>query len=270
MRGPTASTKGILRPQEARAHFSLRRHAPAADLARWIERHWVVAWDLQAPFVQELLPHPSVNVVFAPEGAGVHGVATGRWSRHLEGAGMAVGTKFRPGAFAGFFDRPMAELTDRTLTLGEVFGPAGSELERRVRHDDDVATTIGAVERFFRARRPAPDPQLDLVLTIVGAMLAAPAGTRVEAFAADHGMSPRTLQRLFRRYVGVSPKWVLQRYRLHEAAERMAAGEAGDWPDLALELGYFDQSHFIRDFSGFVGQTPTAYAARCEQALAAT
>ena len=154
------------------------------------------------------------------------------------------------------------------LTLEQAFGAGGAELARRVRHDDDVATTIGAVERFFRARRPAPDAQLELVLSIVAAMLAAPAGTRVDAFAADHGISPRTLQRLFRRYVGVSPKWVLKRYRLHEAAERMAAGEAQDWPELALELGYFDQSHFIRDFSGFVGQTPTVYAARCERALA--
>jgi hypothetical protein len=63
-----------------------------------------------------------------------------------------------------------------------------------------------------------------------------------------HAMSPRSLQRLFRRYVGVSPKWVLRRYQLHEAAERIAEGRDGGAAATAPELGYFDQAHFVRDF----------------------
>jgi AraC-like DNA-binding protein len=84
---------------------------------------------------------------------------------------------------------------------------------------------------------------------------------RVGELAARHGMSPRSLQRLFRRYVGVSPKWVLRRYRLHEAAERIAEGRDGDWARPALDLGYFDQAHFIRDFKALVGASPAQYAA---------
>ena len=60
--------------------------------------------------------------------------------------------------------------------------------------------------------------------------------------------------------VGVSPKWVLQRYRLHEAAERIAEGRDGDWAATALELGYFDQAHFIRDFKALIGASPAQYA----------
>ena len=70
----------------------------------------------------------------------------------------------------------------------------------------------------------------------------------------------RALQRLFREYVGVSPKWVINRYRLHEALEQIAAGGAIDWSALALDLGYFDQAHFIRDFRRLVGVSPGAYA----------
>jgi AraC-like DNA-binding protein len=82
----------------------------------------------------------------------------------------------------------------------------------------------------------------------------------VDELAARHAMSSRSLQRLFRRYVGVSPKWVLQRYRLHEAAERIAEGRDGDWAATALELGYFDQAHFIRDFKALIGASPAQYA----------
>ena len=100
-----------------------------------------------------------------------------------------------------------------------------------------------------------------MIAAIVATMLEDPAVVRVDELAARHAMSPRTLQRLFRRYVGVSPKWVLQRYRLHEAAERIAEGRDGDWAATALELGYFDQAHFIRDFKALIGTSPAQYAA---------
>jgi AraC-like DNA-binding protein len=56
---------------------------------------------------------------------------------------------------------------------------------------------------------------------------------------------------------------VLQRYRLHEVLERLAPGQpVADWTALALELGWFDQAHFIRDFRALTGTTPTAYRRR--------
>lgn len=72
----------------------------------------------------------------------------------------------------------------------------------------------------------------------------------------------RRLQRLFAAHVGVGPKWVIRRYRLHEATERMARGDAIVWADLAGELGYADQAHFSRDFAALFGEPPTRYARR--------
>jgi AraC-like DNA-binding protein len=74
------------------------------------------------------------------------------------------------------------------------------------------------------------------------------------------GIGERRLRRLFAEYVGVHPKWVIQRYRLHEAAERLAAEEDVNLAALALELGYFDQAHFARDFRAIVGRPPADYA----------
>jgi AraC-like DNA-binding protein len=85
----------------------------------------------------------------------------------------------------------------------------------------------------------------------------------VEDVVERFGIAPRTLQRLFARYLGVSPKWVLRRYRLHEAAARLAAEQDRPWAEVAAELGYFDQSHFIRDFTAAIGLTPVAYAQAC-------
>ena len=100
-------------------------------------------------------------------------------------------------------------------------------------------------------------------------MLRCPPDATIGSLAATHGVSPRSLQRAFQRLVGLGPKWVLLRYRLHEAAERIATGEANDLTELALDLGYFDVAHFTRQFTAAMGQSPGAYARRCAEAAAA-
>lgn len=74
------------------------------------------------------------------------------------------------------------------------------------------------------------------------------------------GLGRRTLQRMFLRYAGVSPTWVLRRYRLLEAAEAVREGQQVSWAEVAAGLGYADQAHLIRDFRAAIGQTPAAYA----------
>mgnify|MGYP004706876243 CR=1 FL=1 len=67
------------------------------------------------------------------------------------------------------------------------------------------------------------------------------------------------MQRLFKRYVGASARWVIKRYRVYEALERLSSDMNPDWAGLAQDLGYFDQAHFINDFRKLVGCTPAAY-----------
>ena len=74
------------------------------------------------------------------------------------------------------------------------------------------------------------------------------------------GTGPRTLQRKFLQYAGVSPTWVIRRYRLLEAAESVREGRPVSWAEIAAGLGYADQAHLIRDFRAAMGQTPAAYA----------
>jgi AraC-like DNA-binding protein len=255
----TASTRGILNPREGRRHFRLTREHPAPDLAPWVERYWMVEWELERPYTQELLNHPTINLAVEPGFAGVYGIRTERDRKTIAGAGRVVGVKFRPGAFQPFYGRSVHQLTNRIVPVAAVFGRDGDALARAVRAEADAPFAV--MEDFLRARLPAPDPNLDLLADLVRTMLEDPAVVRVDELAARHAMSPRTLQRLFRRYVGVSPKWVLQRYRLHEAAERIAEGRDGDWAATALELGYFDQAHFIRDFKALIGASPAQYAA---------
>jgi AraC-like DNA-binding protein len=262
----TTSQRGILDPRAGEAHFQLTRHLPAEDLSFFVERYWVVRWDLRgrAPHPQETLPHPSVNLVIGTARPGVHGILTQRFHVLLEGRGQVVGTKFRPGAFYPFVRVPQSDFTDRTLPLSGVFGREGEALESAVlAAEGDDRRQIDHIETFLRARLPERDPNVALLGDVVRLALEQRSITRVEALAAQAGLPPRTLQRLFRRYIGVSPKWVIRRFRIHEAAERASAGTAVDWAATASDLGYFDQAHFIKDFKVQVGRSPAEYAALC-------
>jgi AraC-like DNA-binding protein len=82
---------------------------------------------------------------------------------------------------------------------------------------------------------------------------------RVEDLSSACGLTVRQLQRLFRKQVGWSPKWVIQRYRLHEILEQVSSGRSIDWLGLAERMGYFYRAHFICDFKQLIGETPAEY-----------
>ena len=110
---------------------------------------------------------------------------------------------------------------------------------------------------------PAADPAADQAADLVSRITADPRLRRVAQLAEVSGLSERKLQRLFADYVGVSPKWVMRRARLHEAALRVEADgpAAVDWGSLAADLGYADQAHLTRDFTATLGVPPSRYAA---------
>jgi transcriptional regulator GlxA family with amidase domain len=85
---------------------------------------------------------------------------------------------------------------------------------------------------------------------------------RVTDLSRAVGVSVRSLQRLFSDRVGASPKWVICRARLQDAAARVLAGEEVDWSRLALDLGYFDQAHLIRAYRTIIGVSPTEHERR--------
>jgi AraC-like DNA-binding protein len=257
------SSRGILNPGAEGRCFRLTRLAPAASVAAVIDRYWCVRWDF-APnesYLTETLPFPCVNVVFEPGASAVNGIWTRGWSRSLLGSGRVFGVKFRPGAFAPFFSRPIHELTDRVLPWAQLFGAEGSALESALLADEEDEQRARRFEGFLAPRMPPPDPDRSQVTDIVEFALASPGLCRVADLARAVGLPARSLQRLFRRYLGVTPKWTLRRFRMQEAAQRVAQGGRPDWAELAIELGYFDQAHFASDFKAQLGKTPTEYAA---------
>ena len=254
--------RGVLRPMPVPGDFHHARHLPPQALAGLVERFWSVRWDVSGPPQPvETLPHPNVHLVIEQGQCGVFGIASGRFTRTLEGRGGVFGVKFRPGGFRPFLGRSVSTLANRSLPIEAVFADAAN-IETKILALSDPQAMVPLMSDFLIARLPPPDENVERVAQIVGSIVNDRSITNVEQLALRQGMSKRALQRLFSAYVGASPKWVINRYRVHEALEQLAHGRPPDWAILALDLGYFDQAHFIRDFRMLVGHSPAEYAAR--------
>jgi AraC-like DNA-binding protein len=203
------------------------------------------------PYRQLIVQLPQVNLSYrngtVPE---VHGVSRGHTFKELAGNGCAFGVTFRPGCFRRFLGVAVCSITDRSVPAAQVFADVPDRPE------------IPLIEAMLRRRLPAPDPSADLAAASIDTIATEPRIQRVDLLARHLDLSVRQLERLFAEHVGVGPKWVIRRYRLQEAADRMEDAQPIDWATLADTLGYADQSHLTRDFTRMFSEPPTAYAAR--------
>jgi AraC-like DNA-binding protein len=252
--------RGVLH-RLAVGEFAHGRFEAPDDLADRVEHFWTVRWNLEGrpPQLQETLPHPNVHLVVEPGSIAAWGVHTGRWRRVLEGRSQAFGIKFRPGAFRALLGRAVSTIADTSIAADTLFGADAAALADVLGHDDDRAGADIASD-FLRARLAPIDDAALLAGRIVDAAAGDLALHSAEELARRFDMSLRALQRLFNEFVGVGPKWVIKRYRMHEAVARVQAGQPVSWAALAQDLGYFDQAHFIADFRKLVGRTPGDYA----------
>src|SRR6185503_163262 len=148
----TEKPKGILNPKIGAQKFALTRYVPEDnDLGFFIEHYWIVKWDLRGeePYSSEILPYPSVHMVFQQDQTQIYGVVQGKFTRHLMGKDQVLGVKFRPGAFYPFVKTPVAQFTDDAICLEDVFGVASEPLEKAILSRTEDAQMVELVEHFL-------------------------------------------------------------------------------------------------------------------------
>lgn len=259
-------TRGVVNPAASEKVFRLERYLPADDLAPFVEYFWLVAWSLPdgVTHVQRTLPRHAIHVVFDEGRTAVFGVMTGSFEYTLRGSGRVLGVSFRPGAFRAFLRAEVQSITDRELPLSAVFACDDAAAERRVLDATDDAGMVEAASAILRSALPAPDPEVARIAAILRAIESQAEITQVQQLADHVGVSVRKLQMLFKDYIGASPKWIIRRKRLLDAADLLATGSAIDLAALAQQLGYYDQAHFTTDFEKLVGKPPADYRRSCK------
>lgn len=247
------------------------RSSPSPALGEFVEHYWWVSWDVPLPHTTHVLSHPSLHLAFESGHARAFGVVRGKFARVLQGKGRVFGIKLRPAMAGAWLALPASRWTDRSVPLADALhaaeqtecGPV-SALSAAIDAEVEPVRCAELVEAWLAPGAHYPDPYATRLRDLVERVRSDPELLSVEDLARVARLPVRQLQRLFQRYVGVTPKWVVQRYRLQEAADQLERGDASI-ASIAARVGYFDQAHFVRDFKRIVGWTPSEHLRRAAQ-----
>lgn len=267
--GRLPSSKGLLQPEEFARHVRFDEVPASGPAGDWVERVWSATWDLPdgVNVTTSLIPHPAVEISVERgqlaragrnrDGIWLTGVVTRRFDVTQFGRGGVLGLKFRPGGFTAWSGLPADELTDRVEPAAERLPGMNPLGDLPLAASESASAMLEVIVAGAGAAEPIP-ATVDNVLTL----LASPTVTRVDQLAECCGCSARTLQRTVRRYIGVTPKWLIRRQRMHDALAALDGGTSESLAELAARLGWYDQNQFGRDFVRLVGVTASAYRAR--------
>lgn len=241
-----------------------KEYPPHPALAAHVECLWV-AWARPAagqPQRHRVLPDNCVDILWQDSGAA--GFAVGMMSSAIQVISSTpvrtVAVRFKAGAAGRFLGLPLHVLTDQRGAIDQLWGRSAADrladaLWSRELGDRERIALIEA-ELLHRLRQQPADRGDALIRCALATLDASHGQLRIEELAAQLQVSRQHMAAQFRSRVGLSPKLYARIARFRRATAAMQQASAPDWAQLALDCGYFDQSHLIHDFQEFSGSAP--------------
>ena len=260
----SSKSKGILNEDYFKENFHHQTFRPTEMLRNYIEHFWLISWQLPTgeSYQQSVIPHPNVHVTFLKNNSHIQGIHLNKYTHTLQGKGNIIGIKFKPAGFYPFCHKvsiALRDITNQVVDIKDMFDIDTAEVEQHVLSLTQVDRKITYLENQLFNENIIYDKAVPLINEIVESIRHDKTIFKVSDICQKFDIEQRRLQRLFSIYVGISAKWIINRYRIHEALEELTLNRTIDWAAFAIELGYYDQAHFIKDFKGLIGQTPKAY-----------
>lgn len=179
---------------------------------------------------------------------------------HVKFSGMNrfLGVRFFPHTFYCFWSGPVNQFNDLSIEASGVLSGGFNGIARIIESEEDTATQIRILEEFFlkKLNYKLIDPKHKLLEYAVRTIYHREVNS-INDLTRDLGVQERTLQRLFKERVGISPKFFLKIVRFQKTFKYLKRN--CNLTSISYECGYFDQAHFIRDFKFFTGCTPSEY-----------
>jgi AraC-like DNA-binding protein len=256
--------------------WGLVRCRPDARLAPYVfeyqgYREWTATTVRRVEFA---LPAAVVIINFGPSWRLGDGHAPGRMARYGSfiagmystyaisentGASHCLQFNLTPIGARRIFGIPMHALSERIVDFSDVMGRGGARLETQIAEAADWETRFDLLDRFLLQRISRSEPVSGAVSHAWNRLRDGGGTIPVSALADELGWSRKHLARKFSEDVGLAPKTIARLFRFRRVVDRSADDLASCWSDVALDAGYFDQAHLIRDFRQFAGMTPVEF-----------
>jgi AraC-like DNA-binding protein len=236
-----------------------REQSPIVPLSRFVECGWFL--NSTEPVIGHRVPPDGcVDIVYDCSN-GLRAIGTMTREQHFhypEGASVA-GIRFRPGMAGTFLGVRPVELTDTSAALEDLWPRRTRELKRRL----DDAQSMEDAMHILLGSLPVPDAALTPTQQAIEALASAHGNADLDLAARQANLSPRQFRRRCLEESGLTPKRLCRVLRFRNACRMATEADRGkinrrNWSAIALEADYFDQSHLIRDFLEFTGQSPMA------------
>ncbi len=246
------------------------RIAPCHELQDLVKEIWVYESDDPTPTIQKIIPDGYSEIIIH---YGDHYLinienAWQRQSRHLfsnqiskyfflqnSGRSGMIGFKLFPTSFFELFGMSVAEFTDRVVPLEEILKSGHLPKLSADFKKQSLDFKIASLEDWLKEFHPSYQP---LVRSVTQKILDRNGMLNLEQTAEEHSISLRQVERLFKKVVGISPKFFSRIIRFNHLFKVIESGDES-WVKIALQSGFFDQSHFIKNFKEFAGEEPSRY-----------
>jgi AraC-like DNA-binding protein len=242
-------------------------YAPPTSLRDYVECFWTRGASKRRDEPYLVLPDGGIDIIlgYRPDEADSPpelALAVGTMTRALaieDGDPTAwVGVRFWPGRALPFLGLPACELTDLRVDIGEVWSQSVAALESLRAND---GAPLCAFQQLLEARLRESRPIDRTVDEAVRAILRAQGNLSIASLAPALGVTRQHLARRFAMYVGISPKMFARVARVRRAIAKARVAAHVDWAALALDAGYYDQSHLAGEIRELTGRSPTEWLA---------
>jgi AraC-like DNA-binding protein len=256
-------------------------YQPPPPLSKFVETFWIYEGPAAEHKIERILPTGTLELAidllqneqrfYDPErpencsrfSAAVVSGAHGRgFTPDSADEAFIIGAHFKPGGAFPFLGLPADELADTHVDLETLWGASAGRLRERVCEARTSAERFEILQQSLLGRLRNEVDRHYAVPAALDMFGKNQTGPVVREAAKYVGLSERRFIQVFKTEVGITPKLFSRIQRFQQARTFIQQNPSPDWADLALDLGYFDQSHLIREFVEFSGMTPTSYLNR--------
>jgi AraC-like DNA-binding protein len=258
----------------------LKEITPGPKLKPYVKSFYLYASDTDTMFDDIVFPSGNMEVIFNL-GQGewkikknnefhrtppieLWGQLTGPLPVRSVGRNIMLGIRFYPHSAAFFFNEDSSTITNEIIDGTELFGPTLNVLHDKLLSHADLSSRIVLIEDYLLTRLAITEkkhPKIRFVGEIAESFKSFDNNERVHSVSVRNKISPRYLNQLFLKYTGLTPKLYYKINRFQHSLN-LINNQDQKLTSIGYDSGYFDQSHFIRDFKMFTGITPTSFSSQ--------
>lgn len=170
-----------------------------------------------------------------------------------------AGVHFKPGGAFPFFNFPLSELKNKTIELDDLWDHQIHSVRDAILNTAAIENKFSVLEDFcLKKIRKNYEPHV-LLTYAIDQLQQSPQLWTIEKLSGKAGITPKHLINLFKVHVGLSPRQFARIVKFQKLVKLVEQQRSIEWAPLAYECGYYDQSHFIKEFRSFSGINPSVY-----------